>query len=73
MTKTQGKIVFGKTFICKRCGHVSQQKTRLRMAATPGQNDAYMGEFCEYCVPGSMLGAIGELALDEIRAVHDAT
>lgn len=57
-------IIFGQTFICKRCGHVAQQKSYLRIAAVAGQHDAYMGEFCEYCVPGSMLGAIAELTLD---------
>ena len=62
-------IVWGKTCGCKRCRNVAQHKSYLRIAATPGQNDAYMGEFCEYCVPGSMLGALAELSLDTVREV----
>lgn len=60
-------IVFGKTFICKRCGHVAQTKSLLRIATSGTSGDAYMGEFCEYCVPGSMLAAFVELALDPIQ------
>lgn len=56
-------IVWGKTFICKRCGNVAQQKSRLKIAASATQGDAYIGEFCEYCVPGSMLGAFAAMAL----------
>ena len=61
MSDDKQPIVFGKTFICKRCGHVAQHKSYFRVAATPGQNDAYTGEFCEYCVPGSMLGALADM------------
>jgi ribosomal protein S27AE len=57
-------IVFGKTFICKRCGHIAQHKSRFRVAAATGQNDAYVAEFCEYCVPGSMLGVLIDMAFD---------
>jgi transcription elongation factor Elf1 len=65
--KGQSPIVFGKTFVCKRCGHVAQSKSRFKVSASE-QRDAYMAEFCEYCVPGSMLGFLSSIAFAEGEA-----